>query len=272
MEAAAPLAPTTPLWLGEEAGWRPVPLWQRSQLQPQQRLDGPALVVDATTTTVLEPGWQALVLADGALLLERDGTAIGQAVEHVEQGPDPTLLELYNHRFAAIAEQMGGRLQQSARSVNIRERLDFSCALFDAAGQLVANAPHIPVHLGSMGDSVVSLLAAIARGERPPLASGDVVLSNNPYNGGTHLPDITAITPVFVPGLGDSQAGTPLFFVACRLGDFHIAGNHRSRWIGMQQGAGRHNQLDWLEATGIEGDLFAHQAAKHVEHHSLSYG
>jgi len=218
--AAAPLAPTTPLWLGEAAGWRSVPLWQRSQLQPQQRLAGPALVVDATTTTVLEPGWQALVLADGALLLERDGTAIGQAgdnsVEHGEQGPDPTLLELYNHRFAAIAEQMGGRLQQSARSVNIRERLDFSCALFDAAGQLVANAPHIPVHLGSMGDSVVSLLAAIARGERSPLASGDVVLSNNPYNGGTHLPDITAITPVFVPGLGDSQAGAPLFFVACR--------------------------------------------------------
>ena len=223
--AAAPLAPTTPLWLGEAAGWRPVPLWQRSELQPQQRLDGPALVVDATSTTVLEPGWQALVLADGALLLERAGAAAAgggvdqagdQTVELVEQGPDPTLLELYNHRFAAIAEQMGGRLQQSARSVNIRERLDFSCALFDAAGQLVANAPHIPVHLGSMGDSVVSLLAAIARGERPPLASGDVVLSNNPYNGGTHLPDITAITPVFVPGLGDSQAGPPLFFVACR--------------------------------------------------------
>jgi 5-oxoprolinase (ATP-hydrolysing) len=199
--AAAPLAPTTPLWLGEAAGWRPVPLWQRSQLQPQQRLDGPALVVDATTTTVLEPGWQALVLADGALLLEREGAAaassgVDQAVEHVEQRPDPTLLELYNHRFAAIAEQMGARLQQSARSVNIRERLDFSCALFDAAGQLVANAPHIPVHLGSMGDSVASLLAAIARGERPPLAPGDVVLSNNPYNGGTHLPDITVITPV----------------------------------------------------------------------------
>jgi 5-oxoprolinase (ATP-hydrolysing) len=224
--AAAPLAaPTTPLWLGEAAGWRPVPLWQRSQLQLQQRLDGPALVVDATSTTVLEPGWQALVLADGALLLEREGAAAAssgvsqagdQAIELVEQGPDPTLLELYNHRFAAIAEQMGGRLQQTARSVNIRERLDFSCALFDAAGQLVANAPHIPVHLGSMGDSVVSLLATIARGELPPLASGDVVLSNNPYNGGTHLPDITAITPVFVPGLGDSQAGAPLFFVACR--------------------------------------------------------
>jgi 5-oxoprolinase (ATP-hydrolysing) len=216
---------TTPLWLGEVAGWRPVPLWHRSQLRPQQVLEGPALVVDETTTTVLETGWQALVLADGALLLERPGavaagTAIGQAVEraveHGEKRPDPTLLELYNHRFAAIAEQMGARLQQSARSVNIRERFDFSCALFDTAGQLVANAPHIPVHLGSMGDSVASLLAAIARGERPPLAPGDVVLSNNPYNGGTHLPDITAITPVFASGLGDTQARLPLFFVACR--------------------------------------------------------
>lgn len=214
--AAAPLASTTSLWLGEAAGWQSVPLWQRSQLQPQQSLEGPALVVDATTTIVLEPGWQALVLADGALLLERAASGVGLAGDQAGQRPDPTLLELYNHRFAAIAEQMGGRLQQSARSVNIRERLDFSCALFDAAGQLVANAPHIPVHLGSMGDSVVSLLAAIARGERLPLAPGDVVLSNNPYNGGTHLPDITAITPVFVPGLGDSQAGAPLFFVACR--------------------------------------------------------
>jgi 5-oxoprolinase (ATP-hydrolysing) len=118
---------------------------------------------------------------------------------------------------------MGGRLQQSAVSVNIRERLDFSCALFDAAGLLVANAPHIPVHLGSMGDSVVSLLEAIARGDHPPLAPGDVVLSNNPYNGGTHLPDITAITPVFAPGSGPGSAPgsgpgaqVPTFFVASR--------------------------------------------------------
>jgi 5-oxoprolinase (ATP-hydrolysing) len=117
----------------------------------------------------------------------------------------------------AVAEQMGARLQQSARSVNIRERLDFSCAVFDGRGALVANAPHIPVHLGSMGDSVAGLLAAIARGERPPLVPGDVVLSNNPYNGGTHLPDITAITPVFAPaGSGADLAGPPVLFVASR--------------------------------------------------------
>jgi 5-oxoprolinase (ATP-hydrolysing) len=222
-----------------------VPLWYRDRLRPQQQLKGPALVVDQTTTTVLEPGWQALVLADGALLLERqplehrvpaentaENPVAGEVASPVEQPvarmvaspaapsdlaapPDPTVLELYNHRFAAIAGQMGGRLQQSAVSVNIRERLDFSCALFDAAGLLVANAPHIPVHLGSMGDSVVSLLEAIARGDHPPLAPGDVVLSNNPYNGGTHLPDITAITPVFAPGSGPG-AQVPTFFVASR--------------------------------------------------------
>jgi 5-oxoprolinase (ATP-hydrolysing) len=132
-------------------------------------------------------------------------------------GPDPTLLQLYNHRFTAVAEQMGARLQQSARSVNIRERLDFSCAVFDRSGALVANAPHIPVHLGSMGDSVAALLAAIARGERAPLAPGDVVLSNDPYNGGTHLPDITAITPVFAPAAaGEPGSPQPVLFVASR--------------------------------------------------------
>jgi 5-oxoprolinase (ATP-hydrolysing) len=137
--------------------------------------------------------------------------------------PDPVRLELYNHRFAAIAEQMGVRLQQSSRSVNMRERLDFSCALFDGQGRLVANAPHIPVHLGSMGESVVALLAAIARGERPPLRAGDVIATNNPFQGGTHLPDVTVITPVCVAdghgygdGDGDGQGANPVAFLACR--------------------------------------------------------
>ncbi|WP_216899940.1 hydantoinase B/oxoprolinase family protein, partial [Synechococcus sp. CCY 9618] len=125
---------------------------------------------------------------------------------------DPVQLELYNHRFSAIAEQMGERLRQCSRSVNIRERLDFSCALFDGAGRLVANAPHIPVHLGSMGESVTSLLAAVAAGSVPPLAPGDAYAGNDPFAGGTHLPDITVITPVF----SQDDAGTPLFFVACR--------------------------------------------------------
>jgi 5-oxoprolinase (ATP-hydrolysing) len=123
-------------------------------------------------------------------------------------------LELYNHRFSAIAEQMGVRLQQSARSVNIRERLDFSCALFDGAGRLVANAPHIPVHLGSMGESVAALRRAVERGVLPPPAPGDAIAVNDPFHGGTHLPDITVISPVFSPG--GAAGEPPLFFVACR--------------------------------------------------------
>ena len=291
--------------------WRPVPCWRREELRGGQRLVGPAVVLEATGTTVLEPGWGGRVLPDGALLLEPlaqgvpggdEGAALqvssdpyaqdgaggrvapspdpaevvdggscvapggsgwpfaapdslepevhsgydpsgGQSGQSGQPGqssqpepgqPDPVRLELYNHRFSAIAEQMGMRLQQSSRSVNIRERLDFSCALFDGDGRLVANAPHIPVHLGSMGESVAALLASIFRGERAPLAPGDAVASNDPYGGGTHLPDITVISPVFAPqaaaapvpaGAGgseavnpgsDTAASTPLFYVACR--------------------------------------------------------
>lgn len=212
---------TVPMWLEEARGWCPVPLWRRDELQPGQRLDGPAVLLDPTSTSVLEPGWRGVVLPDRALLVEVPAASSASASNTVAGNTDtadpgrvdPTLLELYNHRFAAIAEQMGVRLQQSARSVNIRERLDFSCAVFDGEGRLVANAPHIPVHLGSMGESVAGLLAAVASGKRPPLEPGDVVLANDPFHGGTHLPDITAITPLFAPG----QTGCrPACFVACR--------------------------------------------------------
>jgi 5-oxoprolinase (ATP-hydrolysing) len=222
--------------------WRPVPCWRREELRGGQRLVGPAVVLEATGTTVLEPGWGGRVLPDGALLLEplAQGVPGGDDPGQPDPGqpdpgqPDPVRLELYNHRFSAIAEQMGVRLQQSSRSVNIRERLDFSCALFDGDGRLVANAPHIPVHLGSMGESVAALLASIVRGERTPLAPGDAVASNDPYGGGTHLPDITVISPVFAPQAAtapapadaggseavnpgsDTAASTPLFYVACR--------------------------------------------------------
>ncbi len=228
---------TVPVWLDTARGPQPVPLWRRDQLRPGQELQGPALLLDPTSTTLLEPHWSGRVLDDGALLLQHRppaaagataaagaiATTAATATTAAAGSPDPTLLELYNHRFSAIAEQMGVQLQQSARSVNIRERLDFSCAVFDGRGRLVANAPHIPVHLGSMGDSVAALLAAIAAGQRPPLAPGDVVLANNPYNGGTHLPDITAITPVFVDAAGETGEvaaeplpGAPLFYVASR--------------------------------------------------------
>jgi len=154
------------------------------------------------------------------LLLQRDRllppastTSLGacgavQAPHPGATGFDPVQLELFQHRFTAIAEQRGELLRQTASSVNIKERLDFACALFDGRGGLVANAPHIPVHLGSMGDSVVSLLAAVARGERPPLGPGDAVAANNPYNGGTHLPDITVITPVFAAPPPGSEPAT----------------------------------------------------------------
>ncbi|MFN7228123.1 MAG: hydantoinase B/oxoprolinase family protein [Synechococcaceae cyanobacterium] len=196
------------LWLAGR--WQPVPILRRGGLGPGQVLAGPALVLESTGTLVLEPHWHARVLAEGELLLEHHPPAVATTPAAPDSTADPVLLELYNHRFAAIAEQMGERLQQSSRSVNIRERLDFSCAVFDGAGRLVANAPHIPVHLGSMGDSVTALLAAVARGEHPPLAPGDAIAANNPYNGGTHLPDITVITPVFADGDG------PLAFVASR--------------------------------------------------------
>ncbi|MEO1002547.1 MAG: hydantoinase B/oxoprolinase family protein [Cyanobacteria bacterium J06638_7] len=224
--ATAGAEATLPVWLDAERGPQPLPLWRRHQLRPGQLLAGPALVLDPTSTTLLEPHWSGRVLADGALLLRHhppagegsparlSATDPAPDASAAAERPDPTLLELYNHRFSAIAEQMGVQLQQSARSVNIRERLDFSCAVFDGRGRLVANAPHIPVHLGSMGDSVAALLAAIAAGQRPALAPGDVVLSNNPYNGGTHLPDITAITPVF-EAEGPARGG-PLFYVASR--------------------------------------------------------
>jgi 5-oxoprolinase (ATP-hydrolysing) len=160
-------------------GWQAVPLWQRDRLRVGQALAGPALIVEATGTIVLAQGWSAQVLAAGELLLQRDGalppasacspiSAEVQPTDPGATGVDPVQLELFQHRFSAIAERMGERLRQTASSVNIKERLDFSCALFDGSGGLVANAPHIPVHLGSMGDSVVSLLAAVARGEHPP--------------------------------------------------------------------------------------------------------
>ena len=226
----------TTVELYEAHGWQAVPLWHRQRLRGGEVLVGPALIIEATGTIFLARGWSAQVLAAGELLLQRDGSlppnsAANPASAEMQPkdpgmtGVDPVQLELFQHRFSAIAERMGERLRQTASSVNIKERLDFSCALFDGSGGLVANAPHIPVHLGSMGDSVVSLLAAVARGERPPLAPGDAVAANNPYNGGTHLPDITVITPVFAPTPDGSDPATstsaksaadPLFFVASR--------------------------------------------------------
>ena len=154
-------------------------------------LGGPALIVEPTATTVVDAGWDARTLADGLLLLERRTTR-----KYRRSGGsqvDPVLLEVFNGLFMSAAEQMGSVLQNTAHSVNIKERLDFSCAVFDRAGALVANAPHIPVHLGSMGEAVVAIREARGAAFGP----GDAFLHNAPYRGGTHLPDLTVVTPVF---------------------------------------------------------------------------
>jgi 5-oxoprolinase (ATP-hydrolysing) len=190
--------------------WYYTPVYQREDLQPDDHIIGPAMIVEKTGTNIIEPNWQAILTNRNSLILEPINSKKilrKKTVEEISLKPDPVRLEIFKNLFQFIAEEMGITLQNTASSVNIKERLDFSCAIFDQHGDLVANAPHIPVHLGSMSASVHSLINAI--GEN--LKKGDVYASNNPYNGGTHLPDITVITPVF------NQAGTQiLFYVASR--------------------------------------------------------
>ena len=182
--------------------WQCTKVISRASLTAGQRIDGPAIITEAHGTNVVEDGWRATLSTNGDLILERVSALARKSAIGTEV--DPVRLEIFNNLFMSIAEQMGAVIENTAQSVNIKERLDFSCALFDSVGGLVANAPHIPVHLGSMGDSV----AAVIRGN-PSMKPGDVFVTNAPYNGGTHLPDITVITPVFVEG-------KPLFFVATR--------------------------------------------------------
>ncbi len=194
-----------PLFSANE--WHNTPVFQRQALQAGQKIVGPAIVLEATGTNIVEPGWEVAVTERGDLVLTQISQVSYEAQQISDEGkPDPVRLEIFNNLFQAIAEQMGFTLQNTSSSVNIKERLDFSCAIFNGQGQLVANAPHIPVHLGSMGESVQALIAD----QQKPFQPGDVFISNNPYNGGTHLPDITAITPVF------SDSDKPLFFVASR--------------------------------------------------------
>jgi 5-oxoprolinase (ATP-hydrolysing) len=186
------------------------PVYDRATLPVGQGVEGPAVIFDAVSTTVVEPGWTATHSVRGDLILER---VEAKANRTTSVEADPVRLEIYNNLFMSIAEQMGLALQNTAYSVNIKERLDFSCALFDADGALIANAPHMPVHLGSMGDSV---RAALAVEPRP----GDVIALNNPYRGGTHLPDVTVVMPVF-----DEQGGEILFNVAARGHHADIGGS-----------------------------------------------
>ncbi len=221
---AVPLM-TTQMWSAGAA--TPTPVLDRATLPAGWRRRGPLIIIDAMQTAVVEAGWAAEVDDHGNLMLTEESPHVSSCTSTEEgrgtgerppvrlnaAGPDPVRLELFNTLFMAVAEQMGSALQNTAYSVNIKERLDFSCAIFDATGALIANAPHIPVHLGSMGEGVRTIIstrgdARDGRGMRP----GDAYMLNAPYRGGTHLPDVTVIMPVFA----GEAAGAPAYFVAAR--------------------------------------------------------
>ncbi len=210
-QSSGPPVPMTTSEIFDNGGWVKAPVFQRVDLQPGDIIRGPAIIVEATGTNLIDDGWQVEVTVHGHLVLSKTalpkttnpGNPLSTTVNR--DRPDPVMLEIFNNLFMAVAEQMGITLQNTASSVNIKERLDFSCAVFDHQGGLVANAPHIPVHLGSMGESVQALIEA-RQGRFQP---GDVFASNNPFCGGTHLPDITVITPVF-------DNNKIIFFVASR--------------------------------------------------------
>ncbi|MDY6860638.1 MAG: hydantoinase B/oxoprolinase family protein [Pseudomonadota bacterium] len=172
--------------------FRDVPLFDRARIGAEARITGPAIITEATGTNIVEPGWAARVDGLGNLILER--VAQKARPRAAGTGADPVLLEVFNNLFMSVADQMGATLANTSWSVNIKERLDFSCAIFDAAGDLVANAPHVPVHLGSMSDSIKTVMRQNAGAIRP----GDAFMLNSPYNGGTHLPDVTVVTPMFI--------------------------------------------------------------------------
>jgi 5-oxoprolinase (ATP-hydrolysing) len=187
-----------------DGDWRDTPFFARDGLRPGDAIDGPAVICERNTTVVVEHGWRATLTERDDLLLDKTGAA---PPPRLTTRADPVLLEIFNNLFMAIAEQMGVTLANTASSVNIKERLDFSCALFDDQGQLIANAPHMPVHLGSMGESVQEVL----RRRGAALQPGDAFALNAPYAGGTHLPDVTVVMPVFL-----DPAAPPRFFVAAR--------------------------------------------------------
>jgi len=211
---AGPLpAPGGTVTVHTTEGTHDAPIYDRAHVPADTPVPGPAIITEPNSTIVIEPGWQAVLNDRAELLLTRvvakeRAHAIGTAV-------DPVMLEIFNNLFMSIAEQMGSTLQNTASSVNIKERLDFSCAVFDATGNLVANAPHMPVHLGSMSESIKTVIRE--RGDT--IKRGDVYVLNAPYNGGTHLPDVTVITPVF-----DEDTGALLFFTGSRGHQADIGG------------------------------------------------
>ncbi|CAN7315190.1 hydantoinase B/oxoprolinase family protein [Pseudoduganella sp. LjRoot289] len=202
---AANLTPSAVVPMFAAGAWRDTPLYQREDTRIGDAIRGPAIIAEANATTVVEPGWEAVVTPQDHLVLTRvEALPVRRAIGTTA---DPVMLEIFNNLFMSIAEQMGLRLQNTAYSVNIKERLDFSCAIFDADGNLIANAPHMPVHLGSMGESIKTVM----RENAGQMRAGDVYMLNDPYNGGTHLPDVTVISPVF-----NEEGSEILFYVGSR--------------------------------------------------------
>ena len=231
----APATPDAQARIFTAGLWHDAPVFLRGALAPGQSIAGPALIIEDHQTVAVEPGWQAHVTPRNHLLLTR----IAKKTEaRVAKRADPVMVEVFNNLFVSIAEQMGYALQNTARSVNIKERLDFSCAIFDAKGNLIANAPHIPVHLGSMDRSVATVRREVGEALKP----GDVYMLNAPYNGGTHLPDITVVTPVF----GENSPDL-LFFVAAR-------GHHAD--IGGIAPGSMSPRATRIEEEGVYIDLF----------------
>ena len=192
--------------------WHDAPVFDIASLAPAHSITGPAIIIEPTGTIVIEPGWTGEVNALGHLILTSDAQRTAQVPDPAIA--DPVTLELFNNRYMSIAEQMGIILRNTSQSVNVKERLDFSCAIFDADGNLVANAPHVPVHLGSMDRSVKSILAS-----GQVVSPGDAFVQNNPHNGGSHLPDITVVSPVF-----DDAGQGIMFFVASRAHHEDVGG------------------------------------------------
>jgi 5-oxoprolinase (ATP-hydrolysing) len=214
---------TEPTTQRTEAAWFPgvgrtqTPVYDREGLPPGSELRGPAIVLEDAGTIVVDPGFVGRV-ADGGVLLLRDEAGRDPTRATDLSRPDPVRLEVFGNRFMSIAEQMGAVLRNTSVSTNIKERLDYSCAVFDADGGLVANAPHIPVHLGAMGETVRRVRELF-----PDLHHGDVVVTNDPFEGGSHLPDVTAVSPIFVEEPGDRR--DPHFFVASRGHHADIGGS-----------------------------------------------
>ena len=247
----AALAPSRQVRMYSGGAWRDVPLYVREALAGGDKIAGPAIISEPNQTTVVEAGWQAELTGQDNIVLRRvearpERRAIGTQA-------DPVMLEVFNNLFMSIAEQMGYRLQNTAYSVNIKERLDFSCAIFDAQARLIANAPHMPVHLGSMGESVRTVMNA-NRGRMMP---GDAYVVNDPYHGGTHLPDVTVITPVF-----DRGGKEILFYVGSRPPRRHRRDHAGLDAAGFAHGRGRRRAVHHFQL--VKNGELREQAARDI--------